>query len=98
MVHFDGQFTIKQINPRNDSEHFTVYEIKTEFCLGFTVSPDNKYFYFIDDHKIINKLERQKESMDLVEVLELKIKDKDRPQFSKNTLFPELIITDKYII
>ena len=98
MVYFDGQFTIKQINPRNDLEHFVVYEIKTEFCLGFSVSPDNKYFYFIADHKIINKLERQKESTDLVEVGELKLKDKDRPHFSKNILFPELIINEKYLI
>jgi len=52
------------INPKYDekSEHLTIFEIKTEYCLGFRAGRDGKTFYFMDDFKNVIKLERMKDS------------------------------------
>ena len=51
VLSYDGQCTVKAINQRSDAEHATVFEIKSEKCLGFT--KDSNFFYFIDDQKVI---------------------------------------------
>ena len=51
---FDGMCTIKEINPFNDNDHLSVYEIKSTRCLAFSVI--DEFLYFMADNKIVNKL------------------------------------------
>jgi len=80
---FDGQLIFREINPMYDEkkDHITIYEIKTDDILGLGISEDSQTFYFMDNFKIINKLQRMKDSKTLIEVDELLFKDKDRPNF-----------------
>jgi hypothetical protein len=97
---FDGNCFIKEIRPQNDEKqnHLNIYEIKSEYCLGFGVSDDSKTFYFMDDFKVINQLQRMKGSRNLTEVGELMIKDKDRPHLSKQSQWEEMLFSDKYLV
>ena len=52
---FDGMCTIREINPHNDHDHLSVYEIKSSRCLAF--SAIDEYLYFMDDSKVVNKLQ-----------------------------------------
>jgi len=40
---------VNEINPKSDIFHENIFEIKSDFCLGF--SYDKGYFYFMDDFK-----------------------------------------------
>ena len=51
LTKYEGQVSINEINPRNDEIHETIFEIKSDFCFGFSYY--DGYFYFMDDHKII---------------------------------------------
>jgi len=62
------------------------------------ISKDGNFFYFMDSYKIVNKLERLKDSKQLVEVEELFLKDKDRPHFMSGNNYPLIIFSDKYLI
>jgi len=99
---YDGSCSIKEINPKNDSEnnHRNIFEIKSEKCFGFGIAykGNDQFFYFMDDQKIINKLERHPETRMLNETGELFIKDKDRPNFTANDDFNELVVNDSFII
>jgi len=96
----EGQCKIKEIQPSNDdkSNHATIFEIKSSTCYGFNVSQDGKTFYFMDDMRVLNKLERMKDSNMLQETKELTFKDSDRPHFIKQSRYPNLIVNDKFLI
>ena len=47
---------INEINPKSDKIHENIFEIKSDYCLGFSFN--NNKFYFMDDFKTVNKLER----------------------------------------
>ena len=51
---------VKEVNPKDDENTRVVFEIKSEYCLGFTISGDA--FYLIDDNKVVNKLVENKET------------------------------------
>ena len=59
VVSYDGQCTVKEIDPNNDSVHTNVFAIKSKKCFGF-VHEDSKrgFFYFIDEFRSVNKLKR----------------------------------------
>jgi len=78
---YGGQCFVKEINPKNDelSDHFTVYEIKSEICKGFSCS--GKDFFFLDAINIITKLGQNKETKLFFELENFFIKDKDKPNF-----------------
>jgi len=52
-----------EINPKNDEIHENIFEIKSNFCQGF--SYDKGYFYFMDEFKVVNKLCRIKDQRQL---------------------------------
>jgi len=52
----EGLITVYEINPKNDATPENIFEIKSNFCLGF--SYHKGYFYFMDDNKEITRLER----------------------------------------
>ena len=54
-------------------------------------------FLFIDNNKIVTKLERAQESRHLTEVAELNFKSKDGPNFIMDDQI-NCIINEKYII
>jgi len=55
VTNFEGQCTVWEINSFEIENHAKrIYEIRANECLGFSVH--DKYFYFIDDTKTINKL------------------------------------------
>ena len=80
---FDGQCIFKEINPALDDvkEHLTIYDIKSDEIIGLGVDDDGYEFHFMDGYKIVNKLQRKKDSKILEEVYELEMKDKDRGKF-----------------
>ena len=93
-----GHFKINEIDPFNDHvhEHRMIYEIKSEYCYGFYC--EEKYFYFIGDNKILVRLKRQQESRQLFEENHYQMKDKDRPNFSSDDQFGDIILNSQYII
>lgn len=56
---YDGQCIIREINPTSDDIHLQIYEVKCSRCSGFAAVGDS--FYFMDEYKILNKLQRMKE-------------------------------------
>jgi len=54
MTKYEGQVTIHEINPKSDDVHENIFEIKSNFCLGF--SYENGNFYFMDEYKVIYML------------------------------------------
>ena len=47
----NGSCCIKEIIPTNDFDHFSVFESKSDICLGFKIIADK--FYFLDENKTI---------------------------------------------
>lgn len=92
----DGHCEFKEVIPsmNNDSEHNTVYEIKSDNIYAFNVSEDGQIFHFMDQYRIINKLERMKDSRSLHETAEFYIKDKDRPQFAPSGYYDSIVLND----
>ena len=71
LIHYvvsrEGHCYIKEINPQSESkDHPTVYEIKSDKCLGFCVRGSD--YYFVDDQKIVKKLTRLADTGLFVEV------------------------------
>ena len=99
LMRYDGQCIIKQIRPNKDdrASHLTIFEIKAEKCYGFNLGRNNN-FYFIDETKTINKIRKQKEGYMLEEVGEVFLKDKDRAHFKETEFFPQLIVSEKYMV
>ena len=98
---YDGQCTIWEINPKADASHIPIYEIKSEECLGFSMGHNVdtlESFYFMDDNKVVNKLERMKERRNLEEVCDFNIKDKELTNFTEMKQFSSLILSDKFVI
>lgn len=82
--------TFKEIHPDNDDKrnHLVIYEVKSEKILGFEISDDGQEFFYIDDSKTINRLVRMKDSKNLTEFANYKIKDMDIPHFNESGYFP----------
>ena len=98
---YDGQCIIKEINPKQDTIHIPIYEIKSEGCLGFSIGHNvesQESFYFMDDHKVVNKLERMKERRNLEEVCDFSIKDKELTNFTDLSQFASPILADQFVI
>ena len=95
LVSDDGNCTIKEIKTRNDSEHETIFHIKSNICYAFTTF-DN-FFYFIDHKKNILKLSFQKDVNTLVKESNLYFKDVDKHNF-KYLPFGNTIISDQFVI
>ena len=56
VTNYEGQCTVWEINAsQSDNAPQKIYEIRANKCLGF--GQFEKYFYVIDDTKVINKLE-----------------------------------------
>lgn len=86
ITRYDGQCIINEINPKQDTFHIQIYELKSEECLGFNVGhrvETKDSFFFMDNHKVINKLERMKERRILEEVSEYSMKDKEFTNFTE---------------
>jgi hypothetical protein len=68
--------------------------------MGFTLSQDEKTFYFMDDLAITNKLARVKDTNMLMEVGELYIKDRDKPNFKiyEFVKYPMIYFSDTYLM
>jgi uncharacterized protein YrrD len=79
LTKYEGQVMINEINPKSDKIHENIFEIKSDFCLGFSFN--NNKFYFMDDFKTVNKLERILDQRKLQEVKVLNLKRKDVPNF-----------------
>ena len=88
---YEGQCKIKEINPKDDSKHLTVFESKSMYCTLF--KKVDEFFYLMDDQKNIYKLEMQKGIHRLNEVYLIQIKDKDRAHFNY-VPFENIIIND----
>ena len=73
----------------------TVFEIKSESCRGFKVC--GEFFFFLDEFKVVSQLKMQKDSHQLVEINQLHMKEKDRPNFITNP-YPNMIVNERYII
>ena len=76
-----------------------VAEIKSEKCSGLSIIGDD--MYFLDDCKVVTKLEKQNETRLLNDTLCLKIKEKDRPNFKPANYCScgdNLILSEKYLI
>lgn len=73
-----------------------IYEIKSEHCLGFSISENEPLntFYFMDEHKIVNKLKRMKEKRTLIETDEFVLKDKEFNNFDEVSMFEHVILDD----
>jgi hypothetical protein len=52
LTKYEGQVSIMEINPKSDEIHENIFEIKSDFCLGFCYN--NGYFYLMDTHKVVN--------------------------------------------
>ena len=74
--------------------HLLVHEIKSDKCYGF--GRKNEIFLFIDSNKIVTKLQRAQETRMLLEIEELNLKEKDKPNFQKDDNI--CIINDLFII
>ena len=98
---YDGQCIIKEINPKQDTIHIPIYEIKSDRCLGFSVGHNvetQDCFYFMDDNKVVNKLERLKERRNLEEIADFNIKDKELTNFTEMGLFASPILAEQFVI
>ena len=80
IVSVDGICIIKEIIPTSSDKkyHQNIFEVKSNKCLAFSIGADDQTFYFMDDNKVINMLQRVNGSNQLAEVKILKIKDKER--------------------
>ena len=74
----------------------TVFEVKTEACLGFC-SRKGDHFYFVDQNRNIIKLARNAETQALAEEGRLLVKDKDIHSL-EIFRFANLIIEHTYLI
>lgn len=97
---FDGQLIFKEIHPDHDEEknHIVIYEIKSEKILGFQIDQDGDTFYFIDQFKVVNKLQRIRDSKLLTETAQFMIKDKDLPHFNESGYFPKIIVNNRFLL
>lgn len=66
--------------------------------MGFDISENGKFFYFIDDTKTISKLRKQEDRKMLTEECTLYLKDKDMAHLKLDGHFQMMIISDKYLI
>jgi hypothetical protein len=96
----DGHCAFKEILPGSDDdgEHTTIYEVKSEQIFAYSAAPDGRTFHFMDQYRVICKLERMKDSRALLETAEFYIKDKDRPQFQPGGYYDRIILSDLYMI
>jgi hypothetical protein len=96
----DGICSVREINPHNEEKnphHMVVAEIKSDKCNGLSITGDN--MYFLDDRKVVTKLEKQNETRLLNDTDSFKIKEKDRPNFKPSPYYGDnLILTEKYLI
>lgn len=100
ILYVDGICLIKEIIPRQSDwkDHLTIIEIKSDQCLGFSISDDSQKFYFMDDYKQICVSKRIPDTKSLIESKELKIKEKDRTHFKVKENFSNMILSDTYLI
>jgi hypothetical protein len=87
-----------EINPIMDhaSNHLKIFEIKSDFCQGFALY--NQTFLFMDNNKMVTKLQRMKESRMLYETGELNLKEKDSPNFVQDQYIANIILNENYTI
>ena len=96
----EGICSVREINPNNEeknAQHMVVAEIKSDKCGGLSIVGDD--MFFLDDMKVVTKLEKQNETRILNETSSFKIKEKDRPNFKPDPYYSDsLILSEKYLI
>jgi hypothetical protein len=96
----EGNCFFTEVIPSMDesSDHNVIYEIKTDEIFAFSCEKDGQIFFYLDQFKVINKLERIKDSRSLTEIDEFFIKDKDRSQFIPSGYYDTIIMSDSFMI
>ena len=92
---FDNDVLIKEIQPGNEQVHRQVFRKRAESCFGFSQRGD--YFYFQCGDDIIWQLKLKPDIHVLEIVKELKIKEKDLPNFQSRPYSP-MIMDEEYAI
>jgi len=86
---------VKEINPTNDEDHLVVCKSQSGKCLQFEECCD--HFFFLDENKVVTMYKMSKDTRKLEPLKQLKIKDRDKPNFC-NSPFTNMILCEKYII
>ena len=69
-----------EINPKHDSNHMCIFEMKCEKALGFD-HDEHDGFFILDQKKNVYKMNRMKQHRLLIESNTYHIKDKDLQSF-----------------
>jgi hypothetical protein len=94
----NGMCDIMEGNPRDQYivNHVSIYSIKAEKCLAFSVEEGDK-FYFMDESHVVYKMTRNENNRFLNVVAELTMKEIQRLDY-KPKPFEQVTIKDKYTI
>lgn len=79
IIEKNGQSTIKMIRPQfyEIKDHMSIFEIKSNTCLGFEIDVAKDFFYFITDQRKVCKLYMMNDSYRLQQEDIFQIKAKE---------------------
>lgn len=100
VVEKDGQCCIFMIQPQlcEQRDHICIWTTKSDECLAFDIQRSSQVFYFIDNMKIVHKLEMMNDRLRLIETDTFYFKQKEILSFKKNKSQDLTIIRDGFMI